>query len=135
MTTRKDSPYRPLTRHEREVLDKLLEPSFPGRDELLAQVKLAEAKEIDDDGCIEFSRVSAARFQAKSSIPTEGEYRDVDGTTLHVQLHVVDGFVKQLELYKEDGSVPTGLPPASELRVFAAHSKEAGTWNRDDKYK
>ncbi|HZL28440.1 MAG TPA: hypothetical protein VFC39_18095 [Acidobacteriaceae bacterium] len=133
MTIGKDLPYRPLTRHEREVLDKLLEPSFPGRDELLAQVKLARARELDDDGCIEFSRVPAARSQAQFSIPTEGEYRDVEGITLHVQLHVVDGFVKQLELYKEDGSIPTGLPPASELRVFAAHSKEAGTWNRDEK--
>ena len=79
--------------------------------------------------------MSAAQSQAQSSIPTEGEYRDVDGITLHVQLHVVDGFVKELELYKEDGSIPNGLPPASDLKVFAAHSNAAGTWNRDEKYK
>src|ERR1700744_5972978 len=70
------SRYRPLTRHEQEILDKLLEPSFPGRDELRAQVKLVEAREIDDDGCIEFSTIAAARADVKFNIPTEGEYRD-----------------------------------------------------------
>lgn len=133
MTT--ETPYRPLTRHEREVLEKLLEPSFPGRDELRAQVKLVEAREIDGDGCIEFSTVAAARAEVRFNIPTEGEYRDVDGITLHVQLHVMDGFIKELEVYKEDGSIPSGLPPVSDMKIFAAHSTEAGTWSRDEKYK
>ena len=33
-----DSSFRPLTTYEREVLEKLLEPEFPGRDELRQQL-------------------------------------------------------------------------------------------------
>jgi hypothetical protein len=43
----------------------------------------------------------------------------------------MDGFVRELEVYKEDGSIPTGVPPVSDLKIFAAHSKEAGIWNRE----
>jgi hypothetical protein len=130
-----DSSFRALKENEREVLERLLEPKFPGRDELRAQLTVATAREIDEDGCIELDCRSASPAVVNFNIPSEGECTDVDGVMVHVQLHVVDGFMKHLEIYKEDGSIPGGLPAANELKLFAAYSEEAGVWTRSEKFR
>jgi hypothetical protein len=127
--------FRPLTKHEREVLEKLLEPRFPGRDELRAQLQVATVTELDEDGCLEFDCGSAAPAPVRSSMPTEGECPDLDGATVHVQLHVLNGVMKSLEMYKEDGSSPCALPAAAGLKIFAAHSEDAGVWTRTEKFR
>jgi hypothetical protein len=131
-----ETSFRPLLTNERQILERLLEPRFPGRDELRAQLQVATAKTFDEDGCFDIQcsqPVSPA--PVKSPIPTEGECADRDGATLHVQLHVVGGIMKCLEMYKEDGSAPLGLPDARSLKLFAAHSEDAGVWTRSEKFR
>jgi hypothetical protein len=54
----------------------------------------------------------------KSRIPVEGEVEDVDGTIIHILLHVVDGRVKDLQVYKDDSSAVVEMPRAEQLRLF-----------------
>ena len=126
--------FRPLTSHEREVIERLLEPRFPGRDELRAQLAVATARPKDDHGCIELRVESAPRAPVKHPIPAEGECTDNDGLTIQVHLQVVDGYLAGLVVFKLGGDDPLGLPPARDLKLFAAYSDEAGVWNRSPKF-
>jgi len=44
------------------------------------------------------------KAKVKRRIPAEAEFRDTDGVLIHILLHVIDGKVNELEIYKEDGS-------------------------------
>ena len=130
-----DKDFRPLQENERRLVARLLEPRFPGRDELLAQLEVATAKTIDEDGCFALDCSSAPPAPVKSNLPTEGECLDLDGATLHVQLHVLDGIMRSLEMYKEDGSTPLRLPDPGAMKLFAAQSEDAGVWTRSERFR
>jgi hypothetical protein len=105
---------------ERELLRKLLEPEFPGRDELVQQLETAKVRRIDDDGSLEFLISSAIKADhVKYVIPTEGEYEDPDGITVHVLLHMSGDKVKELEFFREDNAQVKSWPDPASLRVFA----------------
>ena len=55
-----DSTFRPLESREREVLEKLLEPEFPGRDELRHQLNSVTAKQVFEDGTLDLQCDPAA---------------------------------------------------------------------------
>jgi hypothetical protein len=126
--------YRPLAASERALLERLLEPRFPGRDELRAQLDHLAARPLDDEGCLDLECRGGPRAEVKHSIPTEGEGPDVDGAILHVQLHVEGGFMRALTMWSESTTKPKGLPAARGLKVFAAFSEDAGVWNSDPKF-
>lgn len=112
----------------------MLEPRFPGRDELRAQLAIATVRDFDDDGCLEFDCGGAAPALVKATIPTEGECLDADGWPVHVFLFVVNGFMKTLELRTLSGSTHRDLPEARRLTLFAPYSEDAGVWNTSDKF-
>lgn len=115
-----EASFRAMTPYERRVLSRLLSQDFPGRDELAIQLIHCRVRTIDEDGSLEIeteSRIKAAA--AKSRVPTEGEAEDRDGVTIHFLLHVVDGAICELEIYKEDNSRVATWPPVQEIRVFA----------------
>ena len=126
--------FRSLTEREREVLEWMLEPRFPGRDELRAQLAVATVREIDDDGCLEFDCGAAAPAAVKWIIPTEGQCLDADGMPVHVFLFVANGFMKTLEVHTVSGSTHSGLPEARRLSLFAPYSEDAGVWNSSDRF-
>jgi hypothetical protein len=112
--------YRHLTPEERKILDRLLEPDFPGKNAFAEQVRNCTVREIDEDGSLEFGVVGGPIAGAvKYAVPTEAEAEDVDGVVIHFLLHARDGKVKQLEVYKEDGTRVRQIPTANQLRVFA----------------
>src|SRR5436309_2787521 len=113
-----DSSFRPLETHERELLEKLLEPEFPGRDELRQQLNSVTAKQILEDGTLALQCDSHHPAPVKSRIPTEGECRDADGAAISVFLHVVDGFINELEIVKYDHSKIVKQPSAHDLVVL-----------------
>jgi hypothetical protein len=127
--------YRPLSPNERELLERLLEPRFPGRDELRAQLDGLMVKELDDEGCLAFECRSGPRAEVRWPVPAQGEGLDVDGSVLHVSLQVADGFIHSLVLWSESTAKPSGLPPATGLKVFAPYSDDAGVWNATDKFR
>jgi hypothetical protein len=110
---------RKLTDEESRLIDRLLEEDFPGRDAILEQINSSRVREWDDhNGSLEFDIEPSPLAHTKSRIPVEGEFEDVDGITIHVLLHVVDGRVKDLEVYKDDSSPIVKMPGAEQLRLF-----------------
>jgi hypothetical protein len=109
-----------MTPSEKELVGRLLERPFPGRDELRQQLKTAKVRVIDEDGGLEISVSSSTRAgHVKYRIPVEAEYEDADGSTVHVLLHVVGGRANELEFYREDNSSVKSWPDPGLLRVFA----------------
>lgn len=112
-------PFREMQPRERELIHELLAPMFPGRDELFQQLETAKVRTIDEDGSLEFSVCSSIRADhVRHVVPTEGEYEDPDGITVHVLLHLAGPKVKELEFFREDGSRVETWPDPDSIRVF-----------------
>jgi hypothetical protein len=113
-----DQSFRPLSDLEKQLLAVLLGTSFSGRDALAEQVAVASVREIDDDGSLEFAPPDAMPAEVVRRIPVEAELDDSDGVTIHLLLHVVDGLVKELEVYRDDSCrVQRALAP-EDLRLL-----------------
>jgi hypothetical protein len=109
--------FRNFTAHEREIIDRLLEKTFPGRDEICEQLRKCLVRTIDEDKSLEFLERSNVKAEVEKRIPVEAEVHDTDGILIHILLHVVDGKVNELEIYKEDGSPIIERPDPSKLKV------------------
>lgn len=96
--------YRPLTPLEREILHLLFRKDFPGKKELIEQIENIQVKVIDENHSLSFLVSSNSRASIKRGIPTEARMKDEDGIFINVLLHVVDGKLNELEIYKDDGS-------------------------------
>jgi hypothetical protein len=113
-----DRAFRPLSDLEGKLLSVLLGTDFPGREALKKQVAVALVREIDDNGSLEFARSDETPAEVVRRIPVEAELDDSDGVTIHLLLHVVDGLVKELEVYRDDsGRVQRTLTP-QDLRLM-----------------
>jgi hypothetical protein len=119
---------RKLNQNEMQLIDRLLEEDFPGRDAISEQIKLALVEQIDANGSLKFYVNGNVEAVTKFRIPTEGEFEDVDGVTIHVLLHVVDGRVNELEIYKDDSSPVIDMPKPKHLRLFQPNS---GWWRKE----
>ena len=103
------SSYRALTSWEKRLIQRLLSSPFSGRDALVAQLEDAVASlmhedgtPLDENGSLYLRTSSVERASVRARVPTEGEARDADGVMIHHLLHVVDGRIGQLEIFKED---------------------------------
>jgi hypothetical protein len=112
-----DSDFRPLKPDERALLEKLLGCEFPGRDELRRQLDSVVAQKVYRDGTLALRVSSAEPAPVKGRVPTEGSCPDADGVMIHVLLHVVNGMMNELEIFKEDGSNVV-RPPAADALVL-----------------
>ena len=112
--------FREMQPRERELIAKLLEPEFPGRNELSQQLESAKVRIIDNDQCLEFLiTCTVTHSHVKYAVPTEGEYEDPDGITVHLLLHMLGDKVKELEFYREDNAQVQTWPDPASVRVFA----------------
>lgn len=120
MTDRTTSDsFRPPDATTVRILGRLMEASFPGRDELAQQAKLMLVRPADDEGCLLFATPPAPAAQVVHPVPVEAEAEDLDGVTYHVLLFVVDGYMKELEMWREDGrSLQAPIDPEA-LRVWS----------------
>jgi hypothetical protein len=110
--------FRPLSELERQLLAALLSTEFSGRDAVAEQVAVSSVREIDDNGSLEFAPSDKTPAEVVRRIPVEAELDDSDGVAVHVLLHVVDGFLKELEVYRDDsGRVQRVLAPG-DLRLM-----------------
>lgn len=107
-----DQDFRSPSDLERQLLEVLLGTDFPGKDAVAEQVAVASVREIDDNGSLEFAPSDKTPAEVVRRIPVEAELDDSDGVTIHVLLHVVDGLVKEMEVYRDDsGRVQRALAP------------------------
>lgn len=115
---RREEHFREPAPTEREVMQKLLAADFPGQREIAAQLANCRVRTIDDEGSLELELSDAAKpAMVERRIPVEAEGVDEDGIYVHVLLHVVKGFAKELEVYKDDGSAIRRIPSACDLKV------------------
>jgi hypothetical protein len=99
--------WRDLTNSERQLIELLLAKEFPGAEALRSQLETAKVSAIDAEGSLQF-RVSGPLASVQQRVPTEGYYFDMEGVdyrpAVNVLLHVVEGKLHELEVYKDDGS-------------------------------
>jgi uncharacterized protein DUF6984 len=118
-----ESVYRPLTPEEHAIFRRLLDRQFAGRDQLMQQLEGLLVRQIDAEGSLELNVSAPVRAEVKERVPTEAFYKDADpesegGPRVHVLLHVVDGRMVELEIYKDDGSTIEMAPSADRLEFF-----------------
>jgi hypothetical protein len=104
---------RELTLNERQLLEKLLEPDFPGRDELRSQVANSKVRTLHEDGTLEFVEVGGPTASVVQRVPVEATYDDRDGIAILVLLHVMEGKLNELEIVKF-GDSPIVWPPTPD---------------------
>jgi hypothetical protein len=115
--SKNDHTFRAFTTHEQGIIDRLLEKAFAGRDAIREQMKKSLVRTIDEDESLEFLVQSNVKAKVKRRIPVEAELQDTDGVLIHILLHVIDGKLNELEIYKEDGSPIRESPDPSRLKV------------------
>ena len=96
---------------------KLLSASFQGRDALRQQLRDVLVEKIDDEGSLRLRTGAGPKASVLHRVPLEAEAVDSDGVALHVLLHVVDGRLNELEIYREDGARVLELPPVDSWVV------------------
>jgi Domain of unknown function (DUF6984) len=111
------SSYRNLSKTESALMNALLAPEFPGRDELVQQTSSCKVRPIDPSGSLEFEVISATKAPVTCRVPVEAEVEDTDHMVVHVLLHVEAGILHELEIYKEDLSDRVNSIDLRKLRV------------------
>jgi len=111
---------RGLRQEELEVLDFLLDQPFPGQPELKVQLRNSLVASECDCGCptidLTVDRAKAPAAAVKQRIPVEAYGVASDGVGIHVLLHVLDGYLEELEVFREDSKQLT-LPRPADLKI------------------
>jgi len=112
------NPPRPLTSDEAGILNRLLSVSFQGQEALLRQAQSVRvSEECKDCRSIKLAveRLPSNVAVVQRRIPIEAEAVDRGGVTIHVLLHVVHGFIDEIEIYREDLQQIAELPKPNSL--------------------
>jgi hypothetical protein len=114
---------RPLNREESALLDFLLTDDSP-RVECLSKQKpqVRVSAECRDCRTIELT-VAAADVPERhvtTGVVSEALGRDEDGEPIQVLLHVRDGFLAEIEVFRYDDRDVTAFPATSSLRLSDA---------------
>src|SRR4029077_10895690 len=100
-----EGQFRKPTPMETEFMQRLLDIEFIGQMGIAAQLENCPVRIVDSEGSLEVKPSDLAnRAAVTKRMPVEAEGVDEDGIHVHFLLHVVEGFVKELEVYKDDGS-------------------------------
>jgi hypothetical protein len=89
----------------------------------MGQLDGLSVKTIDQEGSLSLRpSYSAVPAEVQQRVVTEGYYSDEDtssseGPRVNVLLHVVEGRLAELEIYKDDGS-PIKKAPRAEYLLF-----------------
>ena len=102
--------FRQPTELERALVLKLASQDFTGANEVREQLRGYLVKTIDEEGSFQIQATSAALAVPRNRVPVELCGADSDGVTVHVLLHVVDGIVREVEIYKDDSSLVCTFP-------------------------
>ncbi len=114
------SPPRPMTVNERKLLSFLLDADFPGRDELRQQAATAMvSRDCSDCPTLELEADrTCPRATVKRTVPIEAEGRDYDGMAVQILLHVVDGYLSELEVFRYDDKRIEAIPDPANLTLI-----------------
>jgi hypothetical protein len=113
-----ETNFRQLTAAEMGLLEKLLAHEFPGGDDLRRQLLSATARQTSEDGTLELRYEGDGLAEIELGCPTEGTCDDIDGGVITVMLHVKNGRMRLLEIFKEDGSKILRAPTGETLKAY-----------------
>jgi hypothetical protein len=109
---------RPPAAAETALLQWLLNADYQGAEVLVRQLATTLVEPIDGDGSLRLHPVNSTPATVSRRIPVEATYTDADGVQVHVLVHVVNGVLDELEVYREDsGPVVIAPSDASLLKV------------------
>jgi len=110
--------FRQPTGPEFSLLTRLISSGFQGSVELMEQLATARVAPIDEDGSLHLRPTTVSLAPVRRRIPVEATYTDDDGVGVHVLIHVINGLLDELEIYRED-SEPILIPAteASNLKI------------------
>ena len=119
--------FRPLTGVEAAIIERLLGHDFVGRVELLQQLVGLEASAIDGSGSLWLKATHGERAPIRSTPAVEARYPDLDasdefGSCVNVLLHVKEGYLSMLEMYKDDGSKIMRVTVPEDCWMFSRHA-------------
>lgn len=119
MTRKHAAGFRPITDREKHLLEKLLGVDFIGHKKLLQQLPGLLARPTDDTGTVEL-KANAGPASPRDGCVVEARFRDgmPGNAAVAILLHVKEGRLWLLEVYKEDGSPILKEPTADQLRDF-----------------
>ena len=83
----------------------LLGAEFPGNTVLAEQALTVLVRRIDSNGSLEFKTTPGSPARVVRRIPVEAECEDGAGITIHVLLHVLNGSLNELEIFREDSGL------------------------------
>lgn len=94
--------FRRMTEREDALIHRLLRHDFPGRVQVHDQLRDARVVSLDEDGSLRIATRVPGTAPVVRRISIEASYPDDDGVQVHLLLHVVDGVVDELEVYRDD---------------------------------
>jgi hypothetical protein len=115
---RDDSTYRPPTESEKDLVAHLLSADFPGAAALRAQLASCVVKVIDNEGSLSIRVADSPPAGVTRRIPVEAERYEEDGVFTHVLLHVLDGFLNELEIYRDDSKPVLRVVTPEDLKLL-----------------
>ena len=113
-----DQEWRKLSKHEREILERMLQEPFPRADELRRQLASARVKTLDDDGSLGFDTATDVTPGTGYESPVTAVGQDQDGVHIEMGLLVQDGKLSELDVWKGDGSAIHKWPSVSDVQVL-----------------
>ncbi len=104
---------------EKKLLNRMLGADFTGKKEIMYQVENCQVRKIDFEGSLELKpNLECKPALVTKRIPVEAYGVDEDGIHIHVLLHVINGFIKELEIYKDDSSSIKCMPDPFDLEMI-----------------
>ncbi|MFG6490829.1 DUF6984 family protein [Microbacterium sp. P03] len=110
---------------ESGLLQWLLQKDFQDVEELRAQLDGILVESIDDDGSIRLYPQKGSPAGFAGLAPVEGRYEDADGITVSLLIHLRNGFLHELEIYKDDSTF-IALRPAEAPTLRYATARPLG---------
>lgn len=114
---------RDLIAKELSFLNRMLKNDFKGNEQLLCQLKSTKvAAEYKTPGYHTIKLLVEDAHNNRASVadrvPVEAKAIDEDGTKINFLLHVIGGFLAELEIIRDDGKPIQRLPKAESLIVY-----------------
>jgi len=86
-----------------------------GGTELLRQLRGLQVTPIDEDGSLRLHVATDALAHIDQRVPVTAMFDDVDRIQISALIHIVDGKLWELEVYKADGTKIVKQPDAQNI--------------------
>lgn len=112
---------RKPSEYESAIFAQLTSIDYPGKDIVKKQLDNCHVTVIDEFGSLRLRTESTEKAMVQTRVPIEGTGSDADGFLIHYSLHIVNGFVDELEIYKDNLAkiIKPILPQELRLMTFS----------------